>query len=363
MRGAAWLAWRDLAGQRWQAAALAAVFSIAIMAFVALASYQAALDREYPAPAGDFLVIQETQSFAEFYGSRLSPATIDRLAGGVMELAVPEIHSVVGTSLQDAVLLKGIDLAGYSELDEFSLFSGRALAPGDEGRSVMLGVRLAERLGAGPGDRVNLRGRPFEVVGIFETGTYAENEAWVPLAGAQELLGWGRDVSLYVIPDDGRAQAGQTLAPGVSVVRRGELWSTFPRQWQSLLSLLRVVADAIGLAAAFSLAVMLWRLAWQRRWQMGVMRTVGFGRGAYLAYLGVQGATITLLGGLAGSLLAVGLVRFVRVNLAGVSLRPEPPADLFLATCAWVVLLTGLSVVVPAWQLGRRRVGDLLKTQ
>jgi ABC-type antimicrobial peptide transport system permease subunit len=96
---------------------------------------------------------------------------------------------------------------------------------------------------------------------------------------------------------------------------------------------------------------------------MGVMRTVGFGRGAYLAYLGVQGATITLLGGLAGSLLAVGLVRFVRVNLAGVSLRPEPSADLLLATCAWVVLLTGLSVVVPAWQLGRRRVGDLLKTQ
>ena len=110
-----------------------------------------------------------------------------------------EIHTIVGTSLENAVLLKGVDLDHYAELDSFVVLAGRELRPGDSPRQAMIGSRLAERLGAGPGDTIRLRGRPFEVIGVFETGSYTENEAWVPLAGAQELLGWGQDVSLYVV--------------------------------------------------------------------------------------------------------------------------------------------------------------------
>jgi ABC-type lipoprotein release transport system permease subunit len=359
MTAAARLALRDLSVHRWPAAALAAVFAIAVMAFVALGGYRQALRNDYR-PAQAHLVVQETQSFAEFYGSRLSPEVAAVLEARGAAWAVPEIHAIVGTSLEDAVLLKGVELGTYRSLDTFTMRSGRALQTGDPARSAMLGSRLAERLGAVPGEIVRLRGRPFEVVGVFETGSYTENEAWVPLAGAQELLGWGRDVSLYVIADDGRFRAGEQLVDGVSVARRGELWSTFPRQWEGLLALIGAVTQALGLAAALSLAAMLWRLAWRRRRQMAILRSLGFGRGVLALYLAVQGASVSLVGGACGVVTALALLRWVRPTLTGVSLRPQLSSDLVLSTWTWLGVLTAVSILVPVWVLGRRRVAELL---
>ena len=360
MSVAAWLALRDLSVHRRQAIALGTVFAMAVTAFVALGSYRETLVRDYRPARGDQLVIQETQSFAEFYGSRLSPEIGIELGDLGFAGAVAEIHAIVGTSLEDAVLLKGIDLERYPELDSFVLRAGRGLEPGDPPRRAMIGTRLAERLDAGPGDTIRLRGRPFEVVGVFESGSYTENEAWVPLAGAQDLLGWGQDVSLYVVTDDGRLTPGQQLLDGVSVARRGELWSTFPRQWDGLMALIGTVTQAIGLAAAFSLAAMLWRLAWRRRRQIAVLRSLGFSRTVFAIYLAVQGASVAFAGGACGVLGALALLRWVRPTLAGVSLRPHLTAELLMSTGVWLGFLTLISVVVPVWALGRRRVAELM---
>ncbi len=360
MSVAAWLALRDLSVHRRQAIALGTVFAMAVTAFVSLGSYRQTLLKDYRPAREDQLVIQETQSFAEFYGSRLSPEIAVVLENLGFPGAVAEIHAIVGTSLEDAVLLKGVDLAHYPELDSYVIRAGRRLEPGDPARRAMIGTRLAERLEAVPGDTIQLRGRPFEVIGVFETGSYTENEAWVPLAGAQDLLGWGQDVSLYVVKDDGRLTPGQQILDGVSVARRGELWSTFPRQWDGLMALIGTVTQAIGLAAAFSLAAMLWRLAWRRRRQIAVLRSLGFGRTVFAIYLAVQGASVAFVGGACGVLGALALLRWVRPTLAGVSLRPHLTADLLLSTGVWLGFLTLLSVVLPVWALGRRRVAELM---
>ena len=363
MRVAAWLALRDLSVHRRQAIALGTVFAIAVTAFVALGSYRQALLRDYQPARDDQLVIQEDQSFGEFYGSRLSPDISVVLEDLGVTGAVAEIHTIVGTSLKNAVLLKGVDLEQYAALDRFVILAGRELQPGNSPRQAMLGRRLAERLEAAPGDTVQLRGRPFEVIGVFETGAYTENEAWVPLAGAQGLLGWGQDVSLYVVTDNGLLKPGDQILDGVSVARRGELWSTFPRQWEGLMALIGTVTQAIGLAAAFSLAAMLWRLAWRRRRQIAILRSLGFSRTVFAVYLAVQGASVAFAGGACGVLGALALLRWMRPTLAGVSLRPVPTADVLISTGVWLGLLTLLSVVVPVWVLGRRRVADLMNAE
>jgi ABC-type lipoprotein release transport system permease subunit len=354
------LAWRDLASFRWQAAAIGTVLAVSVLAFVALGSYRQALEQDYAVPTESFLVVQQDQSFAEFYGSRIPADIADLLAARGSANPVPEIHAVVGTSLQDAVLLRGIDLGGYTRLDRVDVRAGRGLAVGDGPRTAMIGVRLAERLGLSPGEDIRLRGRVFKVVGIFETGTYTENEAWVPLAGAQQLLGWGQEVSLFVVPADGPLVAGQQLAPGLSVARRGELWSTFPAQWHGLLTLIQAVAQAIGLAAALSLSAVLWRLAWRRRWHLAVLRTIGFNRWLAVGYLGAQGSVIALGGSSLGIIGAEVLLRAVRLNLAGVSLRPQLSPSILVSSGLWVGVLTLISISFPAWMLGRRSVIELM---
>jgi ABC-type lipoprotein release transport system permease subunit len=355
-----WLAWRDLGSHRRQAGVLGSVFAIAVTAFVTLGAYGQALRADYPPAQHDYLVIQETQSFGEFYGSRLSNEVEALLRARGVVSYVPEIHTIVGTSLANAVLVKGVALDRYASLDPFVVTDGRPLQPGDGPRTAMIGARLADRIHAATGGTVRLRGRVFEVVGIFETGSYAENEAWIPLAGAQDLLGWGTDVSLYVIPAGGALHPGDMLREGVSVAARGELWSTFPRQWEGLLTLIGAVTRAIGWAAAFGLATMLSRLAWDRRRQIAILRSLGFGRAVGVLYVGAQGALITFAGGGAGVLIALLLLRWARPTLAGVSLRPSVGASVLMSTASWTILLTLLSVLVPAWILGRRPVAEII---
>jgi putative ABC transport system permease protein len=363
MSTAARLAWRDLSAFRGQAIAMGSVFAIAVAAFVTLGSYRASLLGDYAPSRGNLLIVQATQSFGEFYGSRISPQTATVLRALGVTDAVPEIHAVVGTSLQDAVLLKGIDLERYEQLDTFSLLAGRGLRPGDAPRQAMIGTRLAQRLAAAPGDTIRLRGREFQVVGIFETGSYSENEAWVPLKGAQDLLGWGDDVSLYVIPGDASLTPGDLPANAVSLARRGELWSTFPQQWEGLMTLIASVTQALGLAAALALAALLWRIAWRRRWQIAVLRSLGFGRSVFSVYLAVQGSLVVLFGGTVGILAALGLLYGVRPTLAGVTLNPHLTASVLVLTAFWLVALTVISLAVPVWVLGRRRVVDLMSSE
>ena len=77
------------------------------------------------------------------------------LSGESSGFGAPEL--IVGADLS-----KADDLLNLLEIDE-----GRILQEGDEGM-VVLGSTLAEKFEAGVGDTVELRGKEFEVVGIYE---------------------------------------------------------------------------------------------------------------------------------------------------------------------------------------------------
>ena len=355
------LAVNEIRHRPWNTLALIAVFGIAVMGYASLQSYRQALDRDYPLAQVDYLVVQESQSFGEFYGSRLSPQVVQLLEEHGVQTGVPEIHTIVGTSPQDVVLLRGVSLHDYAQLDAFDMLAGRPLQPGDTERTAMIGRRLAENRAVGVGQSIVLRGREFKVVGVFESGSYTENEAWVPLDGAQDLLGWGQDVSVYVVPDDGSLVPGQQLSPTVSVARRGELWSSFGDQWRPMQDLVGAVTQAIGLAAAGSLAVVLWRVAWERRWQVGVLRSIGFGQTTLIGYFGLQGVLIAGTGSALGLLGALAMVHLVRVNLIGVDPDPRLSMPLLLSSLGWLAILTGAGIIVPALWIGLTPLRTLLR--
>lgn len=355
------MALRDLSKQPLRAIAHAALFAIAIMAVVTLGNYRHALRHDYSRLGEDQLLVQEANSLGEFYGSRISPDILELLrARGVSE-AVPEIHDIVGTSVQDAVLLRGVDLSAYTNIVPFEINKGRALQLGDGPRQSMIGVRLAQRLDADVGDTIRLRGRDFYVVGIFETGTYTENKAWVPIEGAQQLMGWGQDVSMYVIPNEGAVESGEELVPGVSVVTRGDYWSGAEQDWKTLFNLIELVATSVGVAAALSLAAMLWKIAEQKQRDIAILRSIGYGRGLFLGYIGVQGFTVALAGGVTGVLGAIGISAWAHVSLGGLGLNPEMSSDPLLISSAGLIILALMSIIFPIWRLSRKSVIELMR--
>jgi putative ABC transport system permease protein len=340
---------------------LSIAIATAMVAF--LVTYRAGLAAEFIEQTPGMLVVHDLQNVGDISGSRISSQVAGTLSGLGISMIIPEIRAVTGTSVQNATLLRGIDLEQYARLEGFTMLSGRRLEPGDPPRLAMVGALLAERQDLKESDRISLRGRDFTVVGIFQNGTYMDNQAWISLADAQTLLGWGEDVSVYIIPDEGILREGDILAGGLAVTRKGETLRLISAQYQPLLDMWQLVSLALGIGVSLTLASVLWRLAWLRRHELAILRTTGFPTSSLIGYLLVQAGGITLLGILLGGVFMVVLAASVRLTVSSFTIVPRLDAGTLLSGLGWVGLIMLAGSLIPAWWLSRFNLAALLHSK
>jgi putative ABC transport system permease protein len=353
----------DLFNHRRLALIMALSIAIATAMYIFLVTYRAGLAAEFIEQTPDLLVVHDNQNVGDISGSRISSQAAEMLSGLGISMIIPEIRAVTGTSIQNATLLRGIDLNQYTRLESFTIFSGRSLEPGDPSRLAMVGALLAERQDLKTGDSVSLRGRDFTIVGIFQNGTYMDNQAWISLADAQALLDWGQDVSVYIIPDEGILQEGDILAGGLAVTRKGETLRLIAAQYQPMLNMWQLVALALGIGVSLTLASALWRLAWLRRHEMAILRTTGFPTRSMVGYLLVQAAGITLLGILLGGLFTLVLTTSIRLTVSSFTIVPRLDAGTLLPGLGWVGLIMLAGSLLPAWWLSHLNLAQLLHSK
>ena len=325
--------------------------------------FRSGLAAEFIEQASGLLVVHDRENVGDISGSRIPGEAAGLLSGLGASMIIPEIRAVTGTSVQNATLLRGIDLGQYTRLESFSMLSGRRLQPGDPPRLAMVGALLAARQGLKTGDTISLRGRDFNVVGIFQNGTYMDNQAWISLADAQALLGWGGDVSVYVIPDEGILREGDSLPGELSVSRKGADLRLIADQYQPMLNLWQVVSLAIGIAASLTLANVLWRLAWLRRREMAILRTIGFRTASIAGYLIVQAAGVTLFGVLLGGLSMVLLVVGTRLTVSSFTIIPRLNSATLLPGLGLVALIVLAGSLLPAWWLSHMNLSEVLHSE
>jgi ABC-type lipoprotein release transport system permease subunit len=342
---------------------MALAVAVPVLVTLELQGYQASLQVLYEETDNTFLIVQTSGSMGEFYGSRLPASLQDELLAAGASLVIPEIHTIVGTTQADAILLRGIPLADYSIVERFQMLEGRPIQPGDASRLAMIGMRLAEERNLASGDNITIRGRIFTVIGVFQADTYAGNEAWISLEDAQALLGWNDDVSVYLIPAGERFQPGDHLSGGVSIVPRGDSGAVLIAEWQPFFRLLDLVVQAMGLSVAVSLASILWRLAWLQRRELAILRSLGFGTSSLSGYLLGQGAAITLLGVLLGWLGALALGAFTRLETAGIALQPVLGVSALLYSLALALGIALFGSIIPIFWLSRFNLSALLRAE
>lgn len=337
--------------------------SIPLLSFFTLEAYHAGLIARYSGDDKDFLMVQLSGSFGEIVGSRLSAQVGADLRAAGASVVLPEIHAIVGTSSENAIMLRGIPLEYYSQVEDYKLVAGRPLLKDDQPRLTMIGSRLAGLRDLLAGDTLQIRGRDFKIVGIFEAGTYAGNEAWISLQDAQSLLGWGTDVSTYLIPNGETFKEGDTLPGGISIIKKGASSTALLAEWQPVFSLLMVVTSTLGVAATVGLASILWQLAWLQRREMAILRSIGFGKFSIAVYLFAQGGAISLLGFLVGGLgsLAIGLL--TELNASGVSINAVMNVPVILSSVTFAACITLGGSFVPTWWLNQINLTELLKSK
>ncbi|HEX7090159.1 MAG TPA: lipoprotein-releasing ABC transporter permease subunit [Longimicrobiales bacterium] len=265
----------------------------------------------------------------------------------------------------------------------------KALGPTQSGLpGVLVGARLAEKLGARPGDTLlvasleNIKRsasgdivpvyREFEVTGTFETGMYEydQQNLYVELPVAQDLLDMQPDEVGGLAVNVGDPWNAQDVAREIDLALGFPFWTsdwmTLNRQLFSALKLeklaMSVILFLIVLVAAFNIISTLIMVVTDKTREIGILKSMGMTDGQILRVFVLQGLTIGLIGtalGAAGGLVLVWLLdRYEFIKLPGevyfIDTLPVAldPVDMVLILVV-SLLISFTATIYPARQASR----------
>jgi putative ABC transport system permease protein len=116
-------------------------------------------------------------------------------------------------------------------------------------------------------------------------------------------------------------------------------------------------------AAMVALANLLWRLAWQRRRELAILRSLGFGQSALSVYLLGQALSITSLGFGLGMAAALAFSALSQADTVGITLQAHFNAGVIAAGLGLALLISLAGSILPAMQLSRLNLASLLRDE
>jgi putative ABC transport system permease protein len=310
------------------------------------------------------------------------------LSAGDQIAALPGADVVVpSVTLMADTVQSGISMGGSTQIvgapagadegrEQFTigLTQGRDLTAADEGTDVaVIGSDIARNRGLGAGDTIQLRGRPFTVVGVREpTLTAPDTTISVPFSTAQRLLHDDlppivRDqvaaadlVSQFIVyPAPGADDEALARAIEASVDHaKAMTGAEFDRTVGSSLSMFNAIVVGIGLISlvvgGLSIVNTMEMAVAERTREIGIRRAIGARRLRIVREVVTEAGLIGLIGGLAG--LALGTIVVTLANEAGrasgtILFDLTPGTSAFAVAFATVLgMAAGL---VPAWTAAR----------
>jgi ABC-type lipoprotein release transport system permease subunit len=244
-----------------------------------------------------------------------------------VKAAAPVLWSsvILNTIDQSAGLqLYGIDTTSalYNPIRS-SIVTGAWLAP-DDRDGILIGRGLADSLGVGEGQKVNLTlvnsdGKPdegtFTIRGLFSTGipSYDQSAVFMPLDKARAFTGTSGQASLIMIllnsQDDATRVAAALQGPGISVLTWSDLNKVFIDLMQTATSFYVILDIIIILIVAVVVVNTLLMSVFERVREMGILAALGMKGGQIRWMFLLEAATLGIFG------IVVGLV----IGAAGVA--------------------------------------------
>lgn len=285
-----------------------------------------------------------------------------------------------------------IDAANYLDCyPEFQLPPAQRRAFLADRQGALIGRDLAQRFGWRVGDRIQLTpmipiyqiGRPYEFVvrAIYDTdrALYPATNLgamFVHWQAVYEATGRRARIGTYVLRlydprDAGRvSQAIDALFVNSEAETRTETESAFRAGFVAQLGDLTLLLRLIGLAVTFTILLVTANTmsiaVRERRMEIGVLKTLGFGSAQVMGLFLVEAAVIGLLGGAIGMALGASAVRALpKIPLVGDTFRAFPNLGLSpvlaieaLGLALALALLAGLA---PALLAYRARITEMLR--
>ncbi len=262
-----------------------------------------------------------------------------------------------------------------------------------KGDGVLVGVRLAERLGVSPGGQVTIvspngnatafgtmpRIKTYRVVGLFDLGMYQydNNMIMMPLAAAQLFFNTGNGVtSVEVFAQDPdrldavRAALGELIGPYARIVDWRQTQASYINAIEIERNVMFLILTLIILVAAFNIISGMIMMVKDKGRDIAILRTMGATRGMILRIFILSGASIgvvgTFLGFVIGTEFALHIeaIRQFVQDIVGVNLFNAEiyfftriPAQVYASDVVTVVAmafaLSFLATLYPSWRAAR----------
>jgi putative ABC transport system permease protein len=240
--------------------------------------------------------------------------------------------------------------------------SGRVLLP-EDGRAMLLGSGLSERLHAGPGDTVtalvqsdggDANAADFEVVGIVQGGMEELDRAHaiLPLDAALALVD-GVDVDALVLGLRDTSDTDRVAAAVADLAASSDLscrpWHTRAHYYLAVRALydriFGVFQALVAVVTILSLTQAVSAVVGERRQEIALLRTIGLTRTQVTATFLVEGALLGAGGAVTGILLAV-LAAAITRAVGGIPM-PPPPGFTIGYAAQFQVGMSSVAIVAP----------------
>ena len=222
----------------------------------------------------------------------------------------PKVLGGVRLGDRDALLV-GVNFDNELKMKQWWRIFGEL--PKKEGE-ILLGSAAADTAHLTPGDTVQLGGRTFTVAGVLEqTGSQDDSLVFMPLAGAQKLLGKEGRITLVEVAalcsgcpiGDMVVQIAEKL-PEAKVTAIQQVVESRLQTLDHFKRFAFAVAGVVIFIGSLIVFVTMMGSVTERTTEIGVFRAIGFRRNHIIRIILLEAALVSLLAGVLGYLAGMG---------------------------------------------------------
>ncbi len=328
----------------------------------------------------DKVTVSEASNAITGFGT--NPLSIDKIADLEKVDGVARASSGIAMMLDEEMSsvnmgvppnIQGTDFRDEG-FESFKIFysSGRALAPDDNGK-VVVGSDLVKKLSAKVGNKVKIRGKYFEVVGIMEkTLTAPDSAVMMTLLDSQDLyaktlpeaIRTQVDIkklvtSIVVFPKkdvnpDELAKKINAEVKGVKATGPADFQRDIAEPMKPFKAIIFGVALISLIVGGLSIINTMTMSVSERTREVGIRKAIGASEGSIIKQFLLESAFIGFLGGIIG--LGLGYLLTILLNKAGADnnmaiflLTPR----LAIGSISFSLFLGIFSGIYPAWYASR----------
>jgi lipoprotein-releasing system permease protein len=301
---------------------------------------------------------------------------------GASGVVLGEAGILVGASTTP-VEIRGINIKDQEKVNPLgaTLVAGSADSLNGSGDGVVLGNLLAEELHLSVGDTATMAAfggvrQTFSVVGISQSGftAFDKTRVYMTQKNAQQLLGRGDEISRIEIrlknpydADDVAKSLGQMFD------YETESWQASNALWLALFEQLNTVTALIlaslMLVGGFGiLAVQIMTVVNKRR-DIAILRSVGYRQSDIVMIFLMQGAVVSFIGAMAGSVVGHLVMEQFRTMRAATSALSgdryvvHETVGMYIATTCFAIVVGIVASALPAHRASRVEPVDVLRGQ